>query len=191
MKKLLIILVALSLGCSEMYVVPEDQYVIEAGKHDSRIVNGSSIDKIRTLKSNNLVFTARFDQTARYNLNNNDQYDINKLMGFSEANSLHHDNSARFGWRYNIENDNIEIFSYIYREGELSYNKLSEVAINETIEYQINLFDNEYEFVINGFSYREDRRINQEVGIYYRLFPYFGGDEVAPHDINIYIKEVF
>jgi hypothetical protein len=23
----------------------------------------------------------------------------------------------------------------------------------------------------------------------YKLFPYFGGDETAPHDINIWVKE--
>jgi len=24
----------------------------------------------------------------------------------------------------------------------------------------------------------------------YKLYPYFGGDEAAPHDINIWIKEL-
>ncbi len=191
MKSFVSILIVLLLGCSDFYVVPEDHYLIEAGKHESKIVNGMSLDKVRTLKSNRLVFTARFDETAKYDLATQDQHDINKLMGFSEANSLHQENSARLGWRYNIEYDNIEIFSYIYRDGEMSFNKISEVDLNETIEYQINLFEDEYEFVVNGFSFRELRDIDQQVGVYYRLFPYFGGDEVAPHDINIYIKEVF
>lgn len=191
MKCFVSILIVLLLGCSDFYVVPEDHYLIEAGKHESKIVNGMSLDKVRTLKSNRLVFTARFDETARYDLVTQDQHDINKLMGFAEANSLHQENSARLGWRYSVENDNVEIFSYIYRDGQRSFNKISEVDLNETIEYQINLFEDEYEFVVNGFSFREHRDIDQQVGVYYRLFPYFGGDEVAPHDINIYIKEVF
>lgn len=191
MRRFVSIWIILLLGCSDLYVVPEDHYLIEAGKHESKIVNGMSFDKIRTLKSNRLVFTARFDETARYDLATQDQHDINKLMGFAEANSLHQENSARLGWRYNIEHENVEIFSYIYRDGEMSFNKISEVDLNETIEYQINLFEDEYEFVVNGFSFREYRDIDKQVGVYYRLFPYFGGDEVAPHDINIYIKEVF
>jgi len=28
------------------------------------------------------------------------------------------------------------------------------------------------------------------VGYYYRLWPYFGGDETAPHDITIHMRRV-
>lgn len=191
MKKLVYLLLVFAFACSDMYEVPEVHYRIQAGAHESSIVNGFSLDKMRTMKSNRLVFTARFDNSARYDLNHNDHYDINKLMGFSEVNSYHHENSARLGWRYNIEKDAIEIFSYVYDNGDLKYEHINDVEINSTVQYQINMYSNEYEFVVNGFTHRVERNIENEVGLYYKLFPYFGGNRVAPHDINIYIKEVF
>lgn len=191
MKKLVFLLLPLIFACTDLYEVPEVHYRIEAGSHESKVVNGFSLDKMRTMKSNRLVFTARFDNSARYDLNHNDHFDINKLMGFSEANSHHQENSARLGWRFNIDKDAIEIFSYVYSKGDLSYEHITDIEINATIEYQINMYSNEYEFVVNGYSQRIERNIENEVGLYYRLFPYFGGNQVAPQNINIYIKEVF
>ena len=191
MKKIVVILISLIWACSEMYVVPEDHYLISEGRHEAKLVNGSGLDKIRTLKSNRLMFTARFDNSARYDLKSKDQYDLNKLMGFSLANSHHHENSARLGWCYSIDKDAVEIFSYVYRHGDLSYQHIADVGINQTVQYQINLFANEIEFVVGGRSLRVERSYNDDTGLYYLLYPYFGGDSTAPHDIHIYITEVF
>jgi len=189
MKKLLILLVLVFSACSEMYVVPEDHYLIKAGKHESQLSNGMSIDKLSALKTNRLMFTARFDESARYDLGNNDHFDINKLLGFSEANQHHHKNSVRFGWRYNLNSEKVEIFSYVYKDSELEYDLITDVSLNVTLEYQINLFDNSYEFVVDGITKVVERNAEQKVGVYYKLYPYFGGDEPAPHDISIFIKE--
>jgi hypothetical protein len=190
MRLFVVVSLALVVSCSDLYVIPEDLYLIKGGAHESNLVN-SPLSKIRTLKSNGLAFTARFDESARYDLESNDQDDINKLMGFAEANSHHHDNSARIGWRYSVDKDQIEIFSYIYDGGDLIYQHLADVNINETIAYQINLFEDEYEFVVNGIVFRQERNADHMTGVYYMLFPYFGGNSVAPHDISIYIKESF
>lgn len=191
MKKWIFISLIFAYACSDVYVVPEDHYIIPAGAHESRLVSGSLLDKERSLKQDKVVFSARFDESAIYDLKNEDQDDINKLFGFSEANSFHHDNSARFGWRYSIEKDRIEIFSYVYSDGIRSYQHITDVAIDETVAYSIHIYPDSYIFSVKDVTSEVERNIDQDRGLYYLLFPYFGGDQVAPHDIHIYIKEEF
>ena len=46
-----------------------------------------------------LKFIVKFDASAIYQTSNPaNQYDINKLYGFSDNNANHQDYSARFGW---------------------------------------------------------------------------------------------
>lgn len=193
MKKLIIILASiLAVSCGEIYENPETHYLIEKGEHNSKVVGGFIGDKMRTLKSSNYSFTARFDETARYDLGNKNQFDINKLMGFSDANSLHQENSIRFGWCYNLETDKIDIFGYAYLNGDRFFKRITDVGIGETINYQIFLTEATYELTVNGDAQLSiPRSVQNQKGVYYMLFPYFGGDERAPHRINIFIKERF
>ena len=193
MKKLyLFFILILAWSCNDLYVVPETQYQIPQGQHESRVVGGFFGDKMRTLKNDYMSFTARFDETARYDLQNNDQDDINKLMGFADANSLHHDNSIRFGWRYSIPKDAIEIFGYAYQDGVLNFEYITDIAIHETAEFKIQLTEQSYVLQVKGETTLEmERMVRNTVGVYYLLFPYFGGNEPAPHDVNIFIKENF
>src|SRR5688500_7307174 len=81
-------------------------YKIPEGKH-------RSVDRISYFKKNTLSFSASFDETAKY-----DYYDesLHKLYGFSDCGSKHHNNSARFAWRY--FNGKLEIHTYTYIDGE-------------------------------------------------------------------------
>ena len=85
MKKLisLLAIILIASSCSDIYEPKESEYLITSGQHDSRVIGGFASDKVRTLKSNNFSFTARFDESARYDLGNKNQYDINK-------NRIHH-----------------------------------------------------------------------------------------------------
>lgn len=192
MKKLIPILAILFLGvaCTDIYAPKEVEYLIPNGQHESKVQGGFAADKIRTLKSTTLSFTARFDESARYDLGNDNQYDINKLIGFSDCNSLHHENSIRFGWRYSIEKNNIEIFAYAYSNAVMNFHYMGDVAIDETAYYQIQITDHAFVLQLNGeVSLEIERTANCDKGLYYMLFPYFGGDEVAPHDVSIFIEE--
>ena len=191
MKKLALLVLLSLLACSEMYEVPETHYLIPVGKHESRIVGGFIGDKIRTLKRDRIEFTARFDETVRYDLGNRNQDDINKLMGFSEANQHHQQNSIRFGWRYLKASDNIEILAYAYQEGDQWYQSVAKVEINETVGYSIQIEDEAFILTVGESSLEVLRLKARERGLYYMLFPYFGGNETAPHDINIFISESF
>lgn len=191
MKKLVYILLAvLAVSCSDVYENPETHYMIQAGEHGSQVVGGFFGDKMRTLKSNHFSFSARFDETARYQISERNQDDINKLMGFADANSLHHENSIRFGWRYSIEKDAIEIFAYAYQEGSRQFEYMTDMKIGETANFQIMLTDNSYELNVNGEANTSiNRTSGAKAGVYYLLFPYFGGNETAPHNINVFVQE--
>ena len=54
----------------------------------------------------------------------------------------------------------------------------------ETHEYQITLMDDHYIFRIDDVEVTEVRD-RCGLGHYYLLYPYFGGDETAPHTIKI------
>ncbi|HEY9117446.1 MAG TPA: hypothetical protein VIN11_06450, partial [Roseivirga sp.] len=118
------------------------------------------------------------------------QMDINKLFGFSDCNSLHHQNSIRFGWNWNGEA--IDIYGYHYLDGKLNWKYLGTVEINKVYRYNIYLFEDLIEMEIEGITANKVQfnrhNLICEIGYYYQLFPYFGGDETAPHDINIYFK---
>lgn len=179
------------LGCSSMYEVPEVVYLIKQGNHKSNVENSLPGNGLRYLKSKTLQFTARFDESVRYKLDQNDQGDINKLFGFSDCNSHHHQNSARFGWSYNIDTDMVDIYAYYYVSGKRHIENLGSAQINEAVRYRIVMGAGYYQFELKNSVTRTARGSECKMGMYYLLFPYFGGNRTAPHDIKIYIIEDF
>ncbi len=178
---MLTLLSTLNFACEEFDEVPFEVYRIEAGKHQSTT-------KIMALQTKGIHFQARFNESAIYTTEiAENQYDINKLLGFSDCNSHHHENSARFGWRW--ADDELQIFAYVYSDGERIMEYLGSVPLNETVEYQLLISDDFYAFSINGGEPRLIKRANNcNAGFYYMLFPYFGGNEKAPHDIDISVR---
>ena len=49
--------------------------------------------------------------------------------------------------------------------------------------------DDSYLFIVDGISVIMDRSNKCNRGVYYMLYPYFGGDEKAPHEIDITISK--
>jgi len=133
----------------------------------------------------------KFDSSAIYKFNDEDQYDINKLFGFSIG--LHHHNSFRFGWRPNKNLDKIEILGYEYlNKKRLPEYKVCDVNLNEWYNYQLK-----YDHLKNEISYTITKdnlvynishlvQIKRKLNIGYRLNLYFGGNKKAPHNIIIY-----
>ena len=72
--------------------------------------------------------------------------------------------------------------------GNFSYDKICNVPLNETIYMTLNIKDNEYELCVDGNCKSIDRPCSM-VYKRYKLYPYFGGDECAPHKIKIRIKD--
>lgn len=191
MKKLVILLsLAITFsGCSDIYDIKETVYLIKKGNHESSIENSLNPKGLRTLKSETMSLSVRFDESARYNLGNKNQQDINKLFGFADCNSLHHENSARFGWNYNPDTDQIDVFIYVYQNTQRIYEKIGSMGIDQSMDMSISLEGDEYRFWFGDETKTMKRGTTCEKGVYYLLFPYFGGDEVAPQDIRVYITE--
>ena len=134
-----------------------------------------------------MKFSVRFDSTAIYSCKDpQNQYDINKLYGFSDNNGDHHQFSARFGWRWS---DNaLRLFAYIYNKGVVSSKEITTVPIGHELTCSIRVAGKSYVFTVNDTTVEMPRESETPTARGYQLYPYFGGDEVAPHEIDIWIK---
>jgi len=170
----------LLLSCEEPMEMAYKLYQINKGEHQSS-------RKIMALQASGVSFNARFDESAIYQtVSQENQYDINKLMGFSDCNSMHHENSARFGWRW--AEDQLQIFAYVYQNGQRTTEFMGTANIGIGDHYQIVIEDDHYTFSFGETIKKIKRGAQCNTGLYYMLFPYFGGNETAPHDINIMVK---
>lgn len=135
-----------------------------------------------------LNFIAKFDSTAIYtNVNPENQLDINKLYGFSDNNSTHQMFSARFGWSWN--NNALRLYGYVYNDGIRSSKELGTVSIGAENSCSIKVNPKSYVFSLNGKIDSLPRTSTTVKATGYKLYPYFGGDETAPHTVYIWIKE--
>lgn len=177
-----ILIVLLFTQCEESMEQPFEYYTIKKGRH-------ASTNKVELIQSHKMHFTAIFDESAIYTSGTEEnQHDTNKLLGFSDCNDHHHLNSARFGWRWLDEQ--LEILAYVYADGDRIIEPIGTIPLNEPVAYQLILNDDSYLFVLDGFPPVSVERKNKcDMGVYYLLTPYFGGDETAPHDITIKIRQ--
>ena len=145
MKKLLA-LCLITISCAKdvddlgfrTYIIPEGEH--RSGNFFNHPVNSR------------INFKFILDESAEYTTEiAENQYDVNKIYGFSDFGKAHQKYSIRLGWRY-VEG-NVEL-CWLKRE-------------NSSMSS-------------DGF-WGAIRR--------YYLYPYFGGNEFAPHDITIKIKE--
>ena len=144
-------------------------------------------NSFRTVETSELKFIVRFDSTAIYRTTlEENQYDINKLFGFSDNNAGHHQYSARFGWRWS--DDSLRLFAYVYNNGEVSSVETGCVSIGANIACSIRITAGGYLFSMNEHSMLIPRSSTTVKALGYQLYPYFGGNETAPHDIRIWIK---
>lgn len=140
------------------------------------------------VKYDQLSFTVKFDSSAIYQtISKENQGDINKLFGFSDNNAQHQQYSARFGWRWS--NDALRLFAYTYNNSVRSSKELSTIDIGTENSCSIKVSNDTYIFTLNDKSITMPRESKTAKAEGYKLFPYFGGDEVAPHTISVWIKE--
>lgn len=137
-----------------------------------------------------LSFKVKFDSSAIYTTADPaNQKDVNKLFGFSDNNADHHVFSARFGWRWS--NNALRLFAYTYNNSTLSLKEMGTVAIGSEATCSIKVTNDNYIFTLNkGAAFTMPRSSKTPAGAGYQLFPYFGGNETAPHDIKICIKRI-
>ncbi|MCU0430617.1 MAG: hypothetical protein MUF42_11670 [Cytophagaceae bacterium] len=157
-------------------------YIIPSGKHETK-------NPLTFRLQNRISVEVKFDQSAIYQTSSDEnQADINKLFGFSDCGSHHQQNSARFGWRW--YKNRLEILAYCYSNGSrIEPVLIDTVAINEVHQLTLEMIKDQYLFSCNNKTVKVPRICGFK-GLRYFLFPYFGGDESAPHDIRIWMKEL-
>lgn len=186
MKKLILSFFCLFLitNCSDTIDVDIDGFeifTIRAGNH-------SSLSRNEPFTGKGLDITALFDESAIYALDvTSDQADINKLIGFSDCAQHHQSESARLGWRW--FNNQLEILAYAYIEGELTFELMGAIPLNTEVDMTIRVTADSYEFAGSGLeSVSLQRTSDCDAGDNYWLWPYFGGNQVAPQDVVIKVK---
>ncbi len=183
MKKLITILTLpmLLFACEERWDGYE-RHLIRKGDHSSTI-------RLELLDRDYLAYHVIFDSSAIYQCKTQEnQWDTNKLFGFADSDEHHQKNSARFGWRW--LDGQLEILAYCYVNGERVIEELGTTAIGASNYYEIQLTSSHYVFRFRNVIHRVSRK-HSGSGAHYLLFPYFGGDERAPHDIMIMMKRAF
>ncbi len=125
----------------------------------------------------------------------NDKSDINKLYGISYGFDPHY-RSVRIGWRYNSNLKVIGVYVYSYVKGKRKTTWLLDVKLFEAVELAI-LKDDKHNTVyvqakIKDQGYTVEKAIEgiDKSWINFRLWPYFGGDQTAPNDMRIMIKDI-
>jgi len=156
-------------------------FTIRAGQH---FADGNTYKPIEIQE---LKFSVKFDSSAIYkSVLPINQYDINKLYGFSDNNEKHHQFSARFGWRWS--DNELRLFAYVYNNGIVLSKVLGSVTIGKEVSCSIKVSEVDYIFTMDKITQHLPRSSSTPLAKGYLLYPYFGGDEPAPHDINVWIK---
>ena len=159
------------------------KYTIRAGQH---YADEKAFVPVETSE---LQFLVRFDSSAVYQSTDpENQYDINKLYGFSDNGGLHQQYSARFGWRWS--DGALRLFAYVYNGGDVASEEITTVAIGTDARCAIKVTADQYLFYCNEVIKQMPRQSKTAKGKGYLLYPYFGGNEPAPHDVSVWIKNL-
>ena len=131
-----------------------------------------------------------FTDSCIYDLGDEDQWDVNKLFGFSIG---HHQNrsSFRFGWRPILSENLIEIVAYEYHDGfRMKTMPICRVELNKWHKFTISYNNkaNKTFYFVNRTTFTNTVNLVKKSGLGYTLGVYFGGNEKAPQDITIYKK---
>lgn len=157
-------------------------YLIKTGNHYSE-QNAPQV-----MQRDSISATITFDSSAVYtSVNSGNQADVNKLLGFSDCANDHMQNSARIGWSWN--GHSLELYAYAYTQQSRTIKSLGNFELNKPVHCLIKATNNYYYFHAGNTTDSIPRYCDEYNGSRYKLFPYFGGDETAPHEINILIAE--
>lgn len=169
-------------------------FVIKRGRHNS--IKASSFWPFNFkfgMAPKTLKFAVVFGDGCDYEDNNSG--DINKLYGISYGFDNHY-RSVRIGWLYNSNLKVIELYTYAYVKGNRVIRHLMNVQLYESI--YITLWKVKNEMVVRisvSDTEKTERKIDFVSGIdhesiRFRQYPYYGGNNPAPNDIKIMIKEM-
>ncbi len=161
------------------------------------IKKGNHFASLRWLRwpfffGNTMQRSVIFNESCKYDLQNSDQQDWNKLFGFSIGFN-HMRNSARFAYRWNVEKQVIEIAYFYHENGEQNFGIFTNITLNSRIilsvyKMKAGCLTQIFFRIYGDKQYTFSSQIPyKKYG--YKLYPYFGGNQAAPHDIKISISK--
>jgi hypothetical protein len=157
-------------------------YIIPAGQ------NFSLNNNLVALDTSFLDFGLTFDSSAIYqSVLPSNQADWNKVTGFSDCGQFHQTNSLRLGWRWTPP-IGIELAAYYYTNSQRGFQTIDTVQVGDTIDVSLQKMQAEYLVQINARQITVPRGCNATSAGNYKLYPYFGGVEVAPDTVRVHIK---
>ena len=169
-----------------------ENFHLKAGEHGAE-EGGLRALHLGVKQDRTLRFKVKFSANVPYTTRAaSNQSDWNKLMGIT-TNRIHR-NSIRLGWAWNPTSGQVDLGYYGYTQGTRTMPKLTSVALETWVDVEIHL-DNGGERVIAGGIKHEER---SSLGLsgwiptmtWVLCTAYFGGDEKAPHDMDVQVKDL-
>lgn len=164
-------------------------FTIKKGKHYSDQFFYKMCNFLNFKKK--IEYIVKFPHSCIYELNKEDQMDINKLFGFSIG-LWHHQNSVRFGWNY--LDGKIILHAYWYEDGKRNNSFITRVPLDQEFKLSIFIEEKNYTFIVENLKNNHKSKVKvyrKENFLFgYSLWPYFGGNNPAPHDISIEMNKV-
>ena len=157
----------------------------------------SAMGFLTTDSTHTVTRRVKFDANCAYILHSMDQKDWNKIFGVKFGINGIHENSLRFGWRYNSATQKIELCTIIYKEnseperkeivdGELDLNQWATLKLTFTVKEACIT----YTFYLNKSIVRHGSMPLPEALMYWGSGFYFGGNRKAPHKMTANIEKV-
>lgn len=165
-------------------------YKIKKGKHRASPLS-LGIHFGKTSESYEVIF----DDSCRYQLDEENQLDWNKLVGWSYG--LHHKNSIRIGWRYNQDSRMIQLCIYTYENGIRKESGFRSIQLGVKYKLTLDYYNPHLSLrVTSPYSYRQDFILNtifdSKPTWGYNLGLFFGGNLSQPNKepMRIYLKKL-
>lgn len=147
---------------------------------------------LRTGFSRTISKKVRFLDNCSYEIDPKKQGDWNKLFGVCFGITGIHRNSIRFGWRYNIADDVIELCVITYNNGEhkMDHIKGEDIRLNQYVNLSLTFTVNPNGDVTADFSVNGRTVRTVYMGVIAEMFYfgcglYFGGKTRAPHKMQV------
>ena len=136
-------------------------------------------------KRKSIAFSVMFTDSCLYELPKENYGQWNKVIGISDLNSHHSQNSVRLGWRGDI--DGIELCLYVRKNG--AWEAISFGKFQTDTRYSCKLGFNKYSYylTIDDTTKYTGRFSRKKWGFNYLLSPYFGGRYSAPQQIKLFV----
>lgn len=153
-------------------------FTIPAGKHSSRPKRFKL-----WFGKRNWTWKCKFDSSSQYTPDA--EGDTNKLIGVGFLPG-HHKCSVRIGWRW--VGGKVELSSYTYVDGKRLIQHISYVMPGQEFTAEIGLYGKQFLVCIDGICV--GTIAGRTPWFSYGLWPYFGGQATAPHEMKISITRI-